>query len=71
MPTIPTLTVTQEQADRVLAAFGTVNAYKQWLAGEIRDYVRTQERLTLMETKRNETKAGLAAIDSSDPLAGA
>ena len=69
MPTIPTLTVTQQQADRVLAAFGTVPAYKRWLADSIRDYVRVHEREALMELKRVETDMAMAVIDS-DPLAG-
>lgn len=31
MPTLPTIDVTQAQADRLLAAFGSVAEYKAWL----------------------------------------
>lgn len=31
MPTLPTLTVTDAQATRLLAAFGSVENYKAWL----------------------------------------
>ena len=39
MPTLPTLTVTQAQADRMMAAYGTAEAYKEWLRAAIVNYV--------------------------------
>ena len=44
MPNLPTVTVTQAQADRILEAFGgtvdiAVPAYKEWLTKSVRDYV--------------------------------
>lgn len=43
MPTLPTLTVTQEQADRMLAAYGSTTAYTDWLKNEIIDFVLNKE----------------------------
>lgn len=39
MPTLPTLTVTQAQADRLIAVFGSVDAYKIWLKQTLVEYV--------------------------------
>lgn len=49
MPTLPTLTVTQAQADRILAAFGDANAYKAWLKDRIVDFVATKEAQTRLD----------------------
>lgn len=35
MPTLPTFTITDDQANRILAAFGDVATYKQWLKRQI------------------------------------
>lgn len=39
MPNLPTLTVTDAQASRITAAFGSVTAYKQWLKEKIIEHV--------------------------------
>ena len=71
MPQLPTLTITDARAGRCLAAWGSVAAYKQWLAGAVRDYVRTAERASALAGALVAQQAALAAIDSSDPLADA
>lgn len=43
MPNLPTVSVTQEQADRILAAFGSVASYTDWLKRQVRDAVLTIE----------------------------
>lgn len=43
MPDLPTLTITQSQADRCLAAWGSVAAYKAWLKGQVAGYVVAKE----------------------------
>lgn len=43
MPTLPTLTVTDEQANRMLAAYGSVDEYTKWLKNSIIDYVISYE----------------------------
>lgn len=55
MPTLPTITVTQAQADRMLAAYGDVATYKRWLADQIRQYV------TQIETSRIRQEADVVA----------
>lgn len=43
MPTLPTLAVTQPQADRLLAVFGSVESYKQWLLTSLKQAVMEAE----------------------------
>lgn len=43
MPDLPTLTVTQAQADRLIAVFGDVAAYKAWLREALKGYVLAAE----------------------------
>jgi len=43
MPTLPTLTVTQAQADRMLAAYGSQSEYTSWLKNAIIDFVIAKE----------------------------
>lgn len=71
MPALPTLTVSDEQAARCLAAWGSVGAYKAWLAGEVAGYVRATERAAALADAQDAALAALAAIDDSDPLADA
>ena len=46
MPALPTITVTQENMDRLIATFGTAQNYKQ----ELRIWIR--ERVTEFETRK-------------------
>lgn len=59
MPDLPTLTVTQPQADRIQAAFGGIVAYRDWLRRAIKDEVTMRERRTL----RDKYEADMAASD--------
>lgn len=52
MPTLPTLTVTDAQAARLLAAFGSTDAYRAWLKKTLIDYVITYEERADYETWR-------------------
>lgn len=47
MPDLPTLTVTQAQADRMLAAYGSAAGYRQWLKTAIINYVTVTEMANL------------------------
>lgn len=71
MPTLPTLTISDEQAARCLAAWGSVAGYKQWLAVQVRDYVKGAERAAALADVLAAQQAALAAIDDTDPLDGA
>lgn len=70
MPDLPTFTVTNAQATRALAAFGSTFQYKVWLADSVRKYVRTVERQNLKSTMEADLASGLDEIDSTDPLEG-
>ena len=39
MVMLPSIDIPQAQADRCLAAYGSVPAYKAWLAAAVRQYV--------------------------------
>lgn len=54
MPTLPTLDVTQAQADRMMAAYGSVAGYRQWLKQQIIEYVVAAEARARVETFRAE-----------------
>jgi uncharacterized NAD(P)/FAD-binding protein YdhS len=43
MPALPTFTVTDAQAQRLLAAFGSVDNYKAWLKEQLVRYVVDHE----------------------------
>lgn len=43
MPDLPTLTVTQTQADRMIAAWGSAAAYRAWLKEQIIAFVINYE----------------------------
>lgn len=68
MPDLPTLTITDAQADRCLAAWGSVAAYREWLADAVRRYVRTSERAAVLEPLQQQLRDALAALDADDPL---
>lgn len=53
MPTLPTIEVTQTQADRMLAAYGSVENYKKWLKNQIVLFVTDKEL--------NENRAAMEA----------
>lgn len=69
MPDLPTLTVTTEQSDRCLAAWGSVPAFREWLAASVSAYVKATERAAVLASAQDAALALLAAIDESDPLA--
>jgi hypothetical protein len=52
MPDLPTLTVTANQATRLLAAFGDTAGYKRWL-----------RRSLVMEVERREVQAARTAAN--------
>lgn len=47
--TLPTLTVTDAQAQRLLAVFGTADEYRRWLKKQLVDYVLYVEANQLVE----------------------
>lgn len=71
MPELPTITVTDEQATRMLAAFGSAEAYREWLVEGIKDYVVTQERQAINqryeEARQGEIDALVASLEVKSP----
>lgn len=68
MPDLPTLTVTAEQEQRILAAFGTADAYRDWLRAQITTAVTRIEvnaiaakMETQMDAKAAEVRSALEA----------
>lgn len=66
MPTLPTITVTQAQMDRLLATFGDATTYKVWLKQQLKNAVIQHEisviqkdAQTAVEAKRAEVSADL------------
>lgn len=73
MPTLPTITVTQAQLDRITAAFpGDTLAkkaanYQAWTVGNLIDFVQTAE-IRVIDEETNATKAAaVAAVAASLP----
>jgi len=66
---LPTFTVTDAQAARLLAVFGTTGAYKAWLRRQIVDAVRKAES----KSRGDKVRAYAASLeaDDTDPLDGA
>jgi hypothetical protein len=64
MPTLPTLTVTQAQADRLLAAFGTVDQYKAWLKEQLINYVVSHESQATYQQATTTVEANEATLRS-------
>jgi len=78
MPDLPTLTVSQDQADTLLNAFsgqtaddGTpltpAAAYRRWLKRQLRGYVITRQAQTLDQQADAAKQAAIAALDASLP----
>jgi uncharacterized protein (DUF1499 family) len=73
MPDLPTLTLSQEHYDRVVAAFpGTtsaekVAAYRAWSFGHLIDFVKSTEFTKISEQHRVQMEAAMASLNASLP----
>lgn len=67
MPDLPTVTVTQEQHDLIMNAFGNVDAYEAWLISNVNSYVLAVENNNLTTEKAAEISAALEIIKSELP----
>lgn len=56
MPFMPTVEVTDEQANRLLAAFGSIDAYRTWLRAQLTNRLREYE-LSLIDENTAQQKA--------------
>lgn len=67
MPNLPTVAVTQAQADRILVAFGVdqpsaVIAYKDWLTRSVRAYVLEHTAKALAASREASETAAFTAV---------
>lgn len=69
MPTLPSLTVTDTQLAKCVAAFGDAAGYKAWLKQAVRDEVMRRESRRLDEEANTTKRAALAAVEASLPPA--
>ena len=67
MPDLPTITVTDEQSTRCIAAWGSVSAYREWLRAQVIAYVRATERAAATADLTAAYTARLDTIDTTDP----
>lgn len=67
MPDLPTITVTAEQASRMLAAYGDTATYRTWLRRQVVEYVVAAEQNRMqgesLEAQRAATAATRAQLD--------
>jgi hypothetical protein len=67
MPDLPTITVTAAQATRMLAAFGSVANYKEWLRGRVVEEVQRFETRQIDEQAHVDKRTRLAEIEGALP----
>ena len=72
MPNLPSVSVTQPQADRLLLAFGVdqptaVLAYKDWLISSLRTYVIGVEQQKLEAASQTALYAALSTLNADLP----
>lgn len=73
MPDLPTLTLSQEHYDRVVAAFpgatgaSKATAYNNWLTNQLIDFVRSSEQKKIEDKFAIDKQTQMAAVDASLP----
>lgn len=67
MPTLPSLTVTDTQLAKCVAAFGDAAGYKTWLKAAVRDEVLRREARRLDEQANTAKAAALAVFEAELP----
>ena len=67
MPNLPTLTVTDDQATRILAVFHDAPTYRRWLRDRVVETVLRAERTVLEGEAAAETTAALEALVAALP----
>lgn len=64
MPQLPTFNVTDAQANRILEAFGTTQAYKDWLRNSIKNFVTEYETRTILQNTDMQVGNKIQEIES-------
>lgn len=68
MPNLPTVTVTDAQATRILAVYGDAATYKAWLIEQIRAHVLTVEMNALESAHAQARLDKQAQVDAELPV---
>jgi len=69
MPNLPSITVTDTQLAKCVAAFGDAAGYKAWLKAAVRDEVLRRESRRLDEAANTAKRDALAAYEPDLPPA--
>lgn len=67
MPTLPSLTVTDTQLAKCVAAFTDANGYKTWLKAALREEVLRREALRMDIAASAAKRTALNALDAELP----
>lgn len=67
MPNLPTITVTDTQLAKCVAAFTDAAGYRTWLKAALRDEVLRREARRLDEAANTAKRDALAAMESELP----
>ena len=67
MPNLPSITVTDTQLAKCVAAFTDAAGYRAWLKAALRDEVQRRAARRLDEEHNAAKKAALAALDAELP----
>ncbi len=70
MPNLPTITVTDTQLAKCVAAFTDAAGYRAWLKTALRDEVLRRESRRLDEEANTAKRDALAAMESELPAPG-
>lgn len=65
MPNLPTIEVTEAQAERLFAVFGDVQTYRRWLRERLVEHVRAHDLLAVradVEEYRLQKVADLTSV---------
>ena len=69
MPNLPSITVTDTQLAKCVAAFTDANGYRAWLKTALRDELERRAARQLDEDANTAKRAALAALESDLPPA--
>ena len=69
MPNLPSITVTDAQLAKCIAAFTDAAGYRTWLKAAVRDEVQRRTARTLNEEHNAAKAAAMAALEDELPAA--
>lgn len=67
MPNLPTFNVTQAEADKLIAMFGSTDDYLKWLRDQLKEEVIRYRVKLINEKAEKDSEAVFPAVDSEFP----